>query len=140
VLEPEATRARSVLPLASVLWQLFCCTIIRQRRRSTKSARLRFFWVASRMKYFTPSGRSIQAKGISPDIVVQQDIPEELRSSAEATSEASLRGHLLAEGQEQTGSQAYVPQDLKHDKALKMALDLIHGRVFNPSFPPKRDR
>jgi carboxyl-terminal processing protease len=79
-------------------------------------------------RYFTPSGRSIQATGISPDIVVQQDIPEELRSSAEATSEASLRGHLLAEGQEQTGSQAYVPQDLKHDKALKMALDLIHGR------------
>jgi carboxyl-terminal processing protease len=34
-------------------------------------------------RYFTPSGRSIQAKGISPDIGVQQDIPEELRSSAE---------------------------------------------------------
>ena len=33
---------------------------------------------------------------------------------------------FLAEGQEQTGSQAYVPPDLKHDKALKMALDLLH--------------
>ncbi len=62
-------------------------------------------------RYFTPSGRSIQAKGISPDIVVQQDIPEELRSSADETSEAGLRGHLLAEGQEQTGSQSYVPPD-----------------------------
>src|SRR5947209_8270349 len=91
-------------------------------------------------RYFTPSGRSIQAKGISPDIVVQQDIPEELRRSADATSEAGLRGHLLAEGQEQTGSQSYVPPDLKHDKALKMALELIHGQVVNPSFPPKRDR
>jgi carboxyl-terminal processing protease len=91
-------------------------------------------------RYFTPSGRSIQAKGISPDIVVQQDMPEELRSSADATSEAGLRGHLLAEGQEETGSQSYVPPDLKHDKALKMALDLLHGRIFNPSFPPKRDR
>jgi carboxyl-terminal processing protease len=91
-------------------------------------------------RYFTPSGRSIQAKGISPDIEVQQDIPEELRSSADATSEAGLRGHLLPEGQEQTGSQSYVPPDLRDDKALKMALDLIHGRVFNPSFPPKRDR
>jgi carboxyl-terminal processing protease len=50
------------------------------------------------------------------------------------------RGHLLAEGQEQTGSQSYVPPDLKHDKALKMALDLLHGQVVNPSLPPKRDR
>jgi carboxyl-terminal processing protease len=91
-------------------------------------------------RYFTPSGRSIQAKGISPDIVVQQDVPEELKNSADATSEAGLRGHLLAEGQEQTGSQSYVPPDLKDDKAVKMALDLIHGRVVNPSFPPKQGR
>ncbi|HKF12492.1 MAG TPA: S41 family peptidase [Xanthobacteraceae bacterium] len=91
-------------------------------------------------RYFTPSGRSIQAKGISPDIIVQQEIPEELRSSADATSEAGLRGHLLAEGQEQTGSQSYVPPDLKHDKALKMARELIHGRVVNPPLPSKRDR
>jgi carboxyl-terminal processing protease len=91
-------------------------------------------------RYFTPSGRSIQAKGISPDIVVQQDTPEESRSSADAISEAGLRGHLLAEGQEQTGSQSYVPPDLRHDKALKMALDLLHGQVVNPSVPPKRDR
>ena len=91
-------------------------------------------------RYFTPSGRTIQAKGISPDIVVQQDVPEELESRADTTSEASLRGHLLAEGQEQTGSQSYIPPDPKNDKALNMAVDLIHGRRFNPSFPPKRDR
>ncbi len=91
-------------------------------------------------RYFTPSGRSIQAKGISPDIVIQQDVPEQLKSGADPTSEAGLRGHLLAEGQEQTGSQSYVPPDLKDDKALKMALDLIQGRVFTPSFPPNRDR
>jgi carboxyl-terminal processing protease len=91
-------------------------------------------------RFFTPSGRSIQAKGISPDIVVQQDIPEELRSSADATSEAGLRGHLLAEGQEETGSQSYVPPDSKHDKTLKMALDLLHGQVVNPSLPPNRNR
>jgi carboxyl-terminal processing protease len=78
-------------------------------------------------RYFTPLGRSIQAKGISPDIVVEQDIAEELKSSADATSEAGLRGHLLAEGQEQIGSQSYVPSDLRHDKAVKMALDLTMG-------------
>ena len=31
-------------------------------------------------RYFTPSGRSIQAKGISPDIEVLQDVPEELKA------------------------------------------------------------
>jgi carboxyl-terminal processing protease len=91
-------------------------------------------------RYFTPSGRSIQAKGISPDIEVLQDIPEELKGRGDTTSEATLRGHLLAEGQEQTGSQSYVPLDPKNDKALQMALDLIQGTQVNPAFPPKPDR
>jgi carboxyl-terminal processing protease len=88
-------------------------------------------------RYFTPSGRSIQAKGISPDIVVLQDVPEELKARADTTSEATLRGHLSGQGQEQTGSQSYVPPDPKNDKALHMALDLIHGTQVNPAFPPK---
>jgi carboxyl-terminal processing protease len=88
-------------------------------------------------RYFTPSGRSIQAKGISPDIVVQQDVPAELKAPADESSEASLPGHLSAEGQEQTGSQSYVPPDPKNDKALHLALDLIHGTQVNPAFPPK---
>ena len=88
-------------------------------------------------RYFTPSGRSIQAKGISPDIVVQQDVPEELKAGADIPSEASLPGHLSAEGAEQTGSQSYVPPDPKNDKALRLALDLIRGRQVNPAFPPK---
>ena len=33
-------------------------------------------------RYFTPSGRSIQAKGISPDIEVLQDVPEEVQARA----------------------------------------------------------
>jgi carboxyl-terminal processing protease len=91
-------------------------------------------------RYFTPSGRSIQAKGISPDIEVVQDVPEELKARVDTTSEATLRGHLLAEGQEQTGSQSYVPPDPKNDKALHMALDLINGTRVNPAFPPKPDQ
>jgi carboxyl-terminal processing protease len=88
-------------------------------------------------RYFTPSGRSIQAKGIVPDIEVLQDVPEELKARADTTSEATLRGHLQAEGQEQTGSQSYVPPDAKNDKALHMAVDLLRGTQTNPAFPPK---
>jgi carboxyl-terminal processing protease len=91
-------------------------------------------------RYFTPSGRSIQAKGITPDIEVLQDVPDELKGRADTTSEATLRGHLSGEGQEQTGSQAYVPRDPKDDKALHLALDLIRGIQANPAFPPKSSR
>jgi carboxyl-terminal processing protease len=87
-------------------------------------------------RYFTPSGRSIQAKGISPDIEVLQDVPEEVKARTDTKGEASLRGHLKAEGDEQTGSQSYIPPDPKDDKALKMALDLLRGTVQNAAFPP----
>ena len=78
-------------------------------------------------RYFTPSGRSIQAKGISPDIEVLQDVPEELKARTDTKGEASLRGHLKADGSEETGSQSYIPPDPKDDKALHTALDLMRG-------------
>src|SRR5262249_23129922 len=87
-------------------------------------------------RYFTPSGRSIQAKGISPDIEVLQDVPEELKARTDTRGEASLRGHLKAEGDEQTGSQSYIPPDPKDDKALHTALDLIRGIQKNSAYPP----
>jgi carboxyl-terminal processing protease len=90
-------------------------------------------------RYFTPSGRSIQAKGITPDIEVLQDVPEEIEARAAVTEtrgESSLRGHLKAEGDEQGGSQSYVPPEAKDDKALNMALDLIRGTKINAAFPP----
>ena len=76
-------------------------------------------------RYFTPSGRSIQAKGITPDIEVLQEVPDELKARTDTKGESSLRGHLKAEGGEETGSQSYVPPDAKDDKALKMALELL---------------
>jgi carboxyl-terminal processing protease len=87
-------------------------------------------------RYFTPSGRSIQAKGISPDIEVLQDVPEEIKARTDTQGEASLRGHLKAEGTEQTGSQSYIPRDPKDDRALHTALDLIRGIAKNPAYPP----
>src|SRR5271168_525596 len=87
-------------------------------------------------RYFTPSGRSIQAKGITPDIEVLQDVPDDLKNRTDTKGEASLRGHLKAEGTEESGSQSYVPPDEKDDAALKMALDLLRGSTTNAAFPP----
>src|SRR5574338_1007124 len=88
-------------------------------------------------RYFTPSGTSIQAKGISPDIEVLQDVPDDLKSKTDTKGEASLRGHLKGDaGKEETGSQSYVPPEAKDDKALKMADDLLHGVKVNSAFPP----
>ena len=92
-------------------------------------------------RYFTPSGKSIQAKGIVPDIEVLQDVPDELKSRGTDTKgEASLRGHLKSEGDEKTGSQSYVPPDAKDDKALKMAADLLHGVKVNANAPATGDK
>ncbi|MBV9260042.1 MAG: S41 family peptidase, partial [Pseudolabrys sp.] len=88
-------------------------------------------------RYYTPSGRSIQAKGITPDIEVLQDVPDELKAKTDTKGEASLRGHLKGdEGKEQTGSQSYIPPDAKDDKALNMAYDLLRGTKANSAFPP----
>ncbi len=90
-------------------------------------------------RYFTPSGRSIQAKGIVPDIEVLQDLPDDIKAKTDTSTkgEASLRGHLKGDaGKEQTGSQSYVPPDPKNDKALIMAEGLLRGTKTNPAFPP----
>lgn len=86
-------------------------------------------------RYFTPSGRSIQAQGISPDIEILQDVPDELKGRAEIKGEASMRGHLSAEGAEQTGSQSYVPPNEKDDKALAAAYNVLRGVTINAGVP-----
>lgn len=81
-------------------------------------------------RYYTPSGRSIQAKGIDADIVIEQPLPPELQGKNVSTEgEAGLRGHLSNEagGQEGGGSSAYVPEDKTKDVQLKAAIDLLNG-------------
>src|ERR1700709_2474266 len=65
-------------------------------------------------RYYTPSGRSIQAQGIEPDIEVLQNVPDEWKGRSDTKGEASMRGHLSAEGAEQTGSQASGPPGEKN--------------------------
>ena len=78
-------------------------------------------------RYYTPSGRSIQAKGIDPDIQILQDVPDELKGKDETKGEASLKGHLKNGEDEKGGSQAYVPPDQSKDKQLNAALDILRG-------------
>ena len=68
-------------------------------------------------RYYTPSGRSIQALGITPDVVLQ---PEGARRAL--VSEAALGGHLQGE-QEVEGGQ---PGDVLEGEApVKAALGLL---------------
>ncbi len=89
-------------------------------------------------RYYTPSNRSIQAKGIAPDIEMIQDLPDELKGKVETRGESSLRGHLKAGDaeEEKGGSPAYVPPDAKDDKQLHLALDLLRGVQKHSAFPP----
>ncbi len=92
-------------------------------------------------RYYTPSGRSIQAKGIDPDIVIENELPPELKpkTTEKPRGEASLKGHLRGETAkekaEESGSSAYVPKEAEKDQQLQYALKLIRGEVTAP--PPK---
>jgi carboxyl-terminal processing protease len=88
-------------------------------------------------RYYTPSGRSIQAKGIEPEVVVEEELPDDLKAKADLQNtrgEANLRGHLKgddesddASGEEESGSSAYVAPDKEKDTQLIFALDLLRG-------------
>ena len=91
-------------------------------------------------RYYTPSGRSIQALGVSPDIVVEQprvDRDAEVEDEADnVRSEADLRGSLnndsLTEEEirqiEEDAEMAKASADLrKEDYQLAYAIDLLRG-------------
>ena len=71
-------------------------------------------------RYFTPSGRSIQAKGIAPDIEVLQDVPDDLKAKTDTKGEASLRGHLKAtKARSRPARSPTFRRTPKNDKALQ---------------------
>lgn len=91
-------------------------------------------------RYYTPSGRSIQALGISPDIIVEQPLPR-LDDAAEEDSgtqrsEAGLRGSLandsLSEDEidqiEEDRARAEAAAALREDDyQLAYAIDILKG-------------
>jgi carboxyl-terminal processing protease len=91
-------------------------------------------------RYYTPAGRSIQAKGIDADVVIENELPPELQGKNVSTEgEAGLRGHLQNEkgGEEGGGSSAYVPEDKTKDLQLKAAIDFLHGVKVVTNVKPK---
>ncbi|KQP88368.1 peptidase S41 [Methylobacterium sp. Leaf113] len=89
-------------------------------------------------RYYTPSGRSIQAKGIEPDQEVLQEVPDELKGKDETKGEAGLKGHLKQKDvEERGGSSAYVPPDPAKDKQLTAAFDFLRGIQKGAANTPK---
>jgi carboxyl-terminal processing protease len=83
-------------------------------------------------RYYTPSGRSIQAKGIEPDIEVLPEVPEELRDVA-AVSEADLRGHLLGDGEKKKEETAPQADETAATPAEEPATPATEGEEEEPS-------
>ena len=89
--------------------------------------------------YYTPSNTSIQGKGIAPDVLVSQPLPDEFKGRVEKAAESNLRGHITGKEEDEagSGSSAYVPPDPKDDIQLNYALDLIEGiKTAEGIFPP----
>jgi carboxyl-terminal processing protease len=88
-------------------------------------------------RYYTPSGRSIQARGIDPDIEIIPDVPPELKGKDETEGEAGLRGHLKNGETERPASSGYFPTDPAKDNQLHAALDFLRGTP-NPALQARK--
>ena len=82
-------------------------------------------------RYFTPNGRSIQAEGIVPDIIIER---AEIRpyKTPDRVKEADLDGHLEAKSEvsEVPTSETEItdkPESLIDDNQLYEALNLLKG-------------
>ncbi|WP_185984466.1 S41 family peptidase [Aureimonas mangrovi] len=99
--------------------------------------------------YYTPSGSSIQGRGINPDIVVEQPLPPEIMEQMGITQEdldarrgeSSLRGHITGaeENEEGSGSLDYVPPEMADDLQLQYAFRLLNGQETHAAFPPQQE-
>ena len=77
-------------------------------------------------RYFTPSGRSIQKKGISPDIVVEEAKLEKVKKR-NGNRESDLRGALDNPNQEMENKDTKNEEESINDFQLSRALDLVRG-------------
>ena len=87
-------------------------------------------------RYYTPSGTSIQGKGITPDIIVEQGEFEsyDYRSYSESDLKESLDKEEVNENNDEDAELSEKEKRLERDYQLKRALDLIKGvSIFEES-------
>ena len=88
-------------------------------------------------RYYTPSGVSIQAKGIEPDIIVEAGITDLKKKKNENRREENLRGALDSKKKvEEKETNKDIPltplEKLIQDNQISRAVDLIRGiSLFN---------
>jgi len=76
-------------------------------------------------KYYTPNGRSIQAQGIVPDIIVEQAHVEEDDQHGLRVKEKDLAGHL--ENADEQAAEVVNNHLLETDFQLYEAVNLLKG-------------
>jgi carboxyl-terminal processing protease len=86
--------------------------------------------------YYTPSGTSIQAKGILPDIIVEEmNVPKTAQKKADLTgfSEADLSGHLVNKNttpENKSKSEFNTSELIHEDYQLYAALTVLEGMAL----------
>ena len=91
-------------------------------------------------RYYTPSGVSIQAKGIEPDIKVEAGITELKKEELERGREENLRGALdkkdsTTKTKDNKKSEITPSEKLLQDNQISRAVDLIKGiNLFSNKF------
>lgn len=77
-------------------------------------------------RYFTPNGRSIQAKGITPDIIVNE-MKFEKKDEVEFLKESDLTGHLDKNSKKEKNGTSFKNSKYADDYQLSEALNLLKG-------------
>ena len=76
-------------------------------------------------EYFTPSGRSIQARGIEPDIIINQTLENKSYDSL-TVGETKLNKYIKNENENiESGSSAYIPPEETDDIQLNEAIKIL---------------
>ncbi len=83
-------------------------------------------------KFYTPLDKSIQAEGITPDIVVEHiksygDSSDNSKTTYTPVREKDIRGHLKGKDEEKEELAGKEPDVLKMDNQLQRAIDLLKG-------------
>ncbi|MDY6845143.1 MAG: S41 family peptidase, partial [Thermodesulfobacteriota bacterium] len=87
--------------------------------------------------YYTPSGKSIQAEGIIPDILVSETMADEPSKNIRFLREKDLKHHISGEN-EDISSEEKVSEDTKEeekqDVQLERAIEILKGwEIFKTS-------